>query len=317
MRRFRRWSDPGPLICVLGAVVLFLSAVLVTHASAQEGTIDTLPPVLENGTPAPGAGGPAVLAPPPLFGGAGPVSDGTENGSGREQDASRRSPASVERAAPPAAGMPGRQSPPAAVPATSSRPVKVLVEPAVLSRFECPRDAIARMLASSVTPGELSAALGLEREVLVLCRDRQGVLKEIVESEAQLAEVLRKDRAAREEEAAQAEQARRLRVVEMAGAARVLELAERSALEAAAKARAEAVKRPAPPPPPKFGWYTIIGRGEDLRAGVTDGETRRFVRAGDRLPGGVVVREIEVSPPGVRVSGVEAGRLPYRGLGGG
>ena len=176
----------------------------------------------------------------------------------------------------------------------------------------------------------------MEREVLALCRDRWAVLKELVDAELSLAAVLRASAAARaeeelkldavrEREALALEEQRRLAqariegarqgALEAARAARAREEAEAAA--AAAKAEPEAVSAPETPapvrePPRDYGWFAVMGSGADLRAAVTDGRNVWRVEAGDRLPGGVVVRAVEARPPGVRVTGWRTDRLPYR-----
>ena len=59
---------------------------------------------------------------------------------------------------------------------------------------------------------------------------------------------------------------------------------------------------------PNYGWFSILGSGDRLRAGVTDGRRNWFVRPGDRLPGGARIGAIR--PSGVSLSG--GGLLPYR-----
>ena len=232
----------------------------------------------------------------------------------------------------------------------------IAYEPAVLRVFECPREAIARMIASAVAEGEFSEALELEREVLVLCRDRQAILKELVQSELDLAAALQKSATARAKEALALETARReadtrinaarsailesvrdevSRVADArveaakAEAARDAEARVQAAkLEAAREAekrieeaRADAARAgvtPAAAPAqseeeaPDYGWFAVMGSGGDLRAAVTDGDTVWRVRAGESLPGGVTVVEVEARPPGVRVRGWKSDRLPYR-----
>ncbi len=177
------------------------------------------------------------------------------------------------------------------------------------------------MLSSAVNEGQFSEALELEREVLVLCRDRQAILKELVGSEIELAAALNKSAAARAAEALKLETVRREADARVRGAhAAILEAARAEiAREAQAKAAAEAArtarkekKAPPPEPPRAYGWFAVMGSGEALRAAVTDGESVWRVEAGDRLPGGVRVVSVEARPPGVRVKGWTSGRLPYR-----
>lgn len=246
-------------------------------------------------------------------------------------------PAAVERAAPSAAGEPGRQAdgtgqaaaglpgrqspPPAAAPALSDEgPAVGTYEPAILRTFECPREAIARMIGSAVAEGEFSEALELEREVLVLCRDRQAILKELVSSEIELAAALQKSAAARAKEALALETARREADAQIEAAREAIlaaARAEEARRDAAAARAASAAAAPANPVEaqkevPDYGWYAVMGSGDDLRAAVTDGISMWRVRAGDWLPGGVKVVAVEARPPGVSVSGWSSDRLPYR-----
>lgn len=302
----------------LAALAVVLAAAPGERAMAQEQVKDVIVPALEAGTPPPAERPvvtPRVLAPPP--------SSGETRETGETQETGREPGANPSAGAPgsqPAGGAPGRQHSP--LPAAPVEPAAVPLlteeEAVVLRQFECPRDAIGRMLESAVSGTEFSASLALEREVLELCRDRQGVLAELVASDRLLAEVLRKDRDARAAEAAEAEAERQRRAAEVEAAQVVLQR-ERDAARHAEAARAAAAAAPAAEPEPEtdYGWYTVIGRGDDLRAGVTDGETRMFVRVGDNLPGGIVVTAIERAPAGVRVRGASVDRLPYRPLGGG
>ena len=212
-------------------------------------------------------------------------------------------------------------APSAAAPASPPGPPVIAYEPAILRTFECPREAIVRMLSSAVAEGQFSEALELEREVLVLCRDRQAILKELVGSEIELAAALNKSAAARAAEALKLETARREADARVRAAHEAMLEAARAemAREAQAKAAAEAARSapsreqaPPPEPPRDYGWFAVMGRGEALRAAVTDGESVWRVEAGDRLPGGVRVVAVEARPPGVRVKGWTSGRLPYR-----
>lgn len=179
------------------------------------------------------------------------------------------------------------------------------------------------MLSSAVAEGEFSEALELEREVLLLCRDRQAILKELAGSEIELAAALRASEAKRAEEALKLETKRREADARVRAAHEVMleaaraEIARKEAAEAAARAAAAAGAAPRAPapvrePPRDYGWFAVMGSGDDLRAAVTDGKNVWRVEAGDRLPGGVRVVAVEARPPGVRVRGWTSDRLPYR-----
>ena len=270
------------------------------------GTTDFVPAPVETGEP------------PPAGQATSPGGSGSQDSLEGVRDGGRASSASSSAGvigSSPADDAPGRRhSPlPAAPVEPGPKPLLGSDNAVILQRFECPREAIRRMLESAVTAGEFSASLALEREVIELCRDRQSVLAEIVESERVLAEVLEKDRAARAAAAVELEALREAKQLELAGVRAAL-VREQEAAEAA---RRVADAPPPVAPAPEYGWFSVFGRGDDLRAGVTDGETRRFVRVGDSLPGGLVIEEIEAGPGGVRVSGGSADWLPYRGRGGG
>ncbi len=280
------------------------------------------------------------------------------------------SPAAVAGAAPPAAGetgrqaggaaaaaagVPGRRADPApAAPAFPSEAPDWFWRTAEIAQaFECPIGPLAGMLEAAQGESEFSPALELEREVLVLCRDRWDVLKGMMDSELALAAVLRADRSVREREAleletvrrgtearAQAareqlaiavEERRRVAQARIEGARRgaregareaareaeARKLAEAAAAEAAPKTEpaVNAPAEPEPAPEERYGWFALKGSGTDLRAGVTDGEGRWWVRVGDALPGGVRIGAIRSRPPQVVVAGGAAAGLPYRAAG--
>lgn len=273
---------------------------------------------------------PQVAAPPPALGA--PERPEIPAASPGLLDATPSPAAADNEAAPSAADEPGRQDdPPPAAPAISPAPVvDYWRQRLVAEAFECPRDQVVRMLGAAVDEFEVSSSMELEREVLVLCRDRWTVLKEIMDSELSLAAVLRKDRVAREKAALELEERRRVARARIEGArqgaaeaARVAE-ERRLAVEAALavpEERVEAepeepapspaeeqpveaipvVQTPEPEPHERYSWFTIIGAAGTLRAGVTDGEARWMVGVGDRLPGGLEVTAISARPPRVRI----------------
>ena len=200
----------------------------------------------------------------------------------------------------------------------------------------CPRALLRRLLAGAADDGGALTALGIEREVLTLCRERQEIVTGLFETEARLREL----RAAAEPPVP----ARSAAAVVPAPAPAVRESAAprpaqpsplRAALAAAGKAeeadtraadtragdtrtgarRAEERQAPAGVSP-RYAWFSIIGTAGALRAGVTDGTGVWFVREGDALPGGAHVAAIAARPPAVRVSApggtAEQTPLPYR-----
>ena len=261
--------------------------------------------------------------------------EATENGS---------LPATGDRAAPAVAGESGRQQPPAlaASPGRQESPPPAAPVTSAASRaagerrdslthvFECPREQVARMLETAVEAADDSASMGMEMEILRLCRDRWKVVKDIVDAEAKLAAILRTDRLTREKAALELEERRRIARARIEGA-------RQGAVEAAKAVEERRLVKDEPPPEstedkkevqpatpvvvvqkPKthevYGWFTIVGSGSDLRAGVSDGNGRWWVRVGDALPDGGRVTEISARPPAVRVAGGPPSGLPYRGL---
>ena len=171
----------------------------------------------------------------------------------------------------------------------------------------CPRGLLRRLLAGAAGEADALSALGIEREILTLCRERQEVLIGLFEAEAALRE-LRTPAAA---PPAQPEPAEKAAVAPPSPARQVAPAAGteapsplRAALAAAEKADTRAGDtRAAEPRAPRYAWFSIIGSGGALRAGVTDGSGVWFVREGDALPGGARIAAISGRPPGVRVTG--------------
>ena len=179
----------------------------------------------------------------------------------------------------------------------------------------CPRALLRRLLAGAASEADALTALAIEQEVLTLCRERQEIVAGLFETEARLRELRAPEEPAVPAEGPPAETAS----VEAPtpAAARAIEPQPsplRTALAAAAETQAE-------PPAPAYGWFSIIGVANALRAGVTDGTGVWFVREGDRLPGGARVAAIAGRPPAVRVSGTggdgQETPLPYRARPGG
>ena len=175
----------------------------------------------------------------------------------------------------------------------------------------CPRALLRRLLAGAAGEADALSALGIEREILSLCRERQEILTGLFEAEAALRE-LRTVRAAPTAAAVPAPATRIAAPVRRAAPSPL-----REALTASAKKADEADARAVEPRMPRYAWFSIVGSGGALRAGVTDGAQVWFVREGDPLPGGARVAGIAARPPGVRVTG-EGGNggavlLPYAG----
>ena len=203
----------------------------------------------------------------------------------------------------------------------------------------CPRAVLRRLLAGAAGEADALSALGIEREILTLCRERQEIVAGLLEAEARLSELRQAGRDPEPEAPPAAPSA-----VRTPGAAAVETRAPsplRAALGAAEKAH-EADTRAAEPQgtlvpgnspvqaraqtspaevSPRYAWFSIIGTAGALRAGVSDGTGVWFVREGDGLPGGATVAAIAGRPPAVRVTGAgESGEetlLPFRARPGG
>ena len=181
----------------------------------------------------------------------------------------------------------------------------------------CPRALLRRLLAGAASEADALTALGIEREVLTLCRERQEIVTGLFEAEARLRELRAPEEPAVPAEGPPAAAAS----VEAPAAAPAIEPQPsplRTALAGAALAgTAEAGTAEAAP---RYGWFSIIGTAGALRAGVTDGTGVWFVHEGDALPGGGTVAAISGRPPAVRMAGADGGArelLPYRARPGG
>ena len=196
----------------------------------------------------------------------------------------------------------------------------------------CPRALLRRLLAGAAGEADALAALGIEREILALCRERQEILTGLFEAEAALREL----RTLPDAPAAAVPPPAQTGVVSaMPVSTRQVVPAPsplRAALTAAGTAdeadtgsedtrvgdtRAEDT-RAGEPQPPRYAWFSIVGAAGALRAGITDGSGLWFVREGDPLPGGARIAAIAARPPGVRVTDGDGNGgtalLPYEGM---
>ena len=214
----------------------------------------------------------------------------------------------------------------------------------------CPRALLRRLLAGAAGEADALSALGIEREILTLCRERQEIVAGLFETEARLSELREAGRGPEPETPATAASAVPAPRAEAAGAAPAVARAAASPLRAALGAAGKEneavpraadtraaepqgyspVKAPARVSPaqvspaqasPRYAWFSIIGTAGALRAGVSDGSGVWFVREGDALPGGATIAAIAGRPPAVRVTGAgesgEATLLPFRARPGG
>ena len=186
----------------------------------------------------------------------------------------------------------------------------------------CPRALLGTLLASAVeTPGPVAGdaveALGIERETLALCRERQEIVNGIVALEVELGALLAEAALADAGVPVPAASAAAVEtpiapIVKEAAPVRVVSLPPVD--DDAGEAPEE--KPESVPAPPAYAWFSIVGTAGDLRAGIGDGTGKGgagvwFVREGDRLPGGVTVTRIAARPPGVHVEGAVEAALPY------
>ena len=182
----------------------------------------------------------------------------------------------------------------------------------------CPRALLRRLLAGAAVEADALAALGIEREILALCRERQEVLVGLFEAEAALRELRTPPSAAAERaNVAPPPPPRQVVPVTRPGAPSPLRAAL-AAADTADKADTGAGDTGAgEPQPPLYAWFSIVGAAGALRAGITDGADVWFVREGDPLPGGARIAAIAARPPGVSVTDGDGNGgtalLPYAG----
>ena len=208
--------------------------------------------------------------------------------------------------------------------------------PRVFAAEGCPRALLRRLLAGATDDAGALTALGIEREILTLCRERQEVVAGLFETEARLRELRAPPPPnpaltavqtpnplpdARESAASRSAPVSPLRLA-LSGPARQANETDPGAEDPGPEdARAGDTRardgRPEEAQPPRYAWFSIIGTAGALRAGITDGTGVWFVREGDPLPGGATVAAIAGRPPAVRIrEGGETGEatpLPYSG----
>ena len=164
---------------------------------------------------------------------------------------------------------------------------------------ECPREHLREVYLQAVERHEMVDLAAVEVEVLKLCRERQGLISDIVRGEEELAKLLA-PAGAEVSAASSAPPARPGDLPALLPASR-----QRSATgssgeknEAASANSGSTVRGGGTAP--GYRWFTVYGSGNSLVAGITDGRDRWWVRKGDRLPGGVEVVEVGVRPISVR-----------------
>jgi len=163
---------------------------------------------------------------------------------------------------------------------------------------KCPREHLRAIYLQAVERHDVVDLAAVEVEVLKLCRERQELIREIVKGEHELDDLLA-------EGAGGARAARPDSATGSAGLPKLLpaaEFGERGAANATVPALASTRSDKGGHGMPAYRWFTVYGSGSALVAGVTDGVGRWWVRAGDRLPGGVEVVSVGVRPISVRAA---------------
>ena len=174
----------------------------------------------------------------------------------------------------------------------------------------CPREALREMMTAAAEYGGIGDVAAIELEVLKLCVERQKLISDIVGGERELAGFRSKGRGEAadlevEELPVVAAVAEDLTPPAKAGAAEGRENVETERFEVAVEA-----------PRPRLRWMTVYGSAGEWVAGISDGVKIWYVREGDRLPSGVRVLAVRLSPPGVSV-GLDGERWLIPGPGGG
>ena len=160
---------------------------------------------------------------------------------------------------------------------------------------ECPREHLRAVYLQAVERHEVVDLAAVEVEVLKLCRERQELVSEIVRGEEELADLL----AGRGSDASGSGPG---------GLPALLPAVrdENPALSGGGTRGAPSLASPNTGGGERAGalyrWFIVYGSGSELVAGVTDGAERWWVRAGDRLPGGVEVVSVGVRPISVRAA---------------
>ena len=168
---------------------------------------------------------------------------------------------------------------------------------------ECAIDLLRTRLATAVSGADVLTAVALETELLALCKERQKLVADVLNTELQLAAMVA---GVGQPGDARAE-------VESAGAVLLEQLAVHP-VPVAPVETAEAERSEEETLAPNVGWFSILGMPGTLRAAVSDGTDVWWVREGSQLPDDFTVTEILSRPPGVTVTHPASGRhaLPWR-----
>ncbi len=163
---------------------------------------------------------------------------------------------------------------------------------------KCPREHLRAVYLQAVERHDIVDLAAVEVEVLKLCRERQELIREIVKGEHELDGLLAEGAGA----------ARTRQPDSGTGTAGLPKLLPATEFGNPGAANAAGPALPSTRPDqrehgmPAYRWFTVYGSGSALVAGVSDGVGRWWVRAGDRLPGGVEVVSVGVRPVSVRAA---------------
>ena len=172
---------------------------------------------------------------------------------------------------------------------------------------ECPRELLRVLLGGAAERNDALSAVALETEVLVLCRERQTLVNEVLKLEEAIAALIAPAQPPAEAPPQVGEDEPVVVIAELASGS-----SGKADLRIVAVDAVEKKAEPEPEPQVSYAWFSIIGSGDRLVAGVSDGDRVWFVREGDSLPGKVEVGLISARPPGVLMLGEsEESMLPY------
>ncbi len=155
----------------------------------------------------------------------------------------------------------------------------------------CPQDKIARLLRTAVTPGQISAALALERETLKFCAQRQALVLRLFELESRIRDKTPELVVVPEPKV----------IIKEVPVERIVEVPTPVTSKAPAVNVAD------------MGFFSVFGSAAKPKAGITLGDgSRVFVGVGDDVAGIGKVESISINPAEVRVSGALKNPLPLR-----
>ena len=161
---------------------------------------------------------------------------------------------------------------------------------------KCPREHLRAVYLQAVERDDVVDLAAVEVEVLKLCRERQELIREIVKGEHELDDLLAEGAARKQRPDSGTDSAGLPKLLPAA------EFGEHGAADTPVPALASMRSDKGGQGMPAYRWFTVYGSGSALVAGISDGVERWWVRAGDRLPGGVEVVSVGVRPISVRAA---------------